>query len=172
MIKSVTFVLSGALLQMLYCIHGGWDASLAAIFGLALFFVGLSKLKAGLDKKGQEAVNLLMVAGIISLVGFVFDLITPLHRLACVAFIISYLVEMIGFIKLKTSDRIGETGENGVNVLLIAMILVITKSTFGMIPYEASNVASIFSIVAMVLVFFGWIQIQQGLMETSIHTRS
>ena len=86
-IKSVTFVLSGALLQMFNGIGGGWASSLAAIFGMILFFMGLSKLKSGIDEKGQGGVKLLIIAAILSIVGFVFDIIPMLGIVASIVLI-------------------------------------------------------------------------------------
>ena len=72
---------------------------------------------------------------------------------------------MVGLLKLKASTSIGESGKGGITLLLVAMILAILVSVFGLLPLIGSIVGSILSIVAIILVFFGWIKIQEGLLE-------
>ena len=164
-IRSVTFVLSGALLQMFNGVGGGWASSLAAIFGMVLFFKGLSKLKSGIDEKGQNGVKLLIIAALLSIVGFVFDIIPLLGIIASIILIVAFIVELVGLLKLKNSESIGEPGKTGITFLLIAMILAIIESVFGLLPLIGGVVGPILSIVALILVFFGWIKVQEGLIE-------
>ena len=42
-IKSVTFILVGAILQFFNGIGNGWGATLTALFGIILFFIGLTQ---------------------------------------------------------------------------------------------------------------------------------
>lgn len=164
-IKSVTFILSGALLQMFNGIGGGWASSLAAIFGMILFFMGLSKLKAGIDEAGQAGVKLLIVAAILSIIGFVFDIIPLFGIVASIVLIAAFVVQLVGLFKLKASASIGEVGKSGITLLLVAMILAILESIFGLLPLVGGVIGSILAIAALILVFFGWIKIQEGLVE-------
>jgi uncharacterized membrane protein len=164
-IKSVTYVIAGALLQMFNGIGGGWASSLTAIFGLVLFFIGLKKLKDGMDEAGQGAVKLLIIAAIMGVVGLVFDLIPLLGLISSIIFIAAFIVELIGFIKLKTSASIGEAGKGGVTLLIVAMTLAIVQSIFGLLPFVGGIIGSILSIVAIILVFFGWLKIQEGIID-------
>lgn len=164
-IKSVTFILSGALLQMFNGIGGGWASSLAAIFGMILFFMGLSKLKAGIDEAGQAGIKLLIVAAILSIIGFVFDIIPLFGIVASIVLIAAFVVQMVGLFKLKASASIGEVGKSGITLLLVAMILAILESIFGLLPLVGGVIGSILAIAALILVFFGWIKIQEGLVE-------
>lgn len=164
-IKAVTFILSGALLQMFNGIGGNWFTSLASIFGLILFFIGLKKLKDGMDKTGKEAAKLLIIAAIICVVGLVFDLIPLLGFIASIIFIIAFIVELIGFIKLKASASIGETGKSGVTLLIIAMILAIFQSVFSLLPFVGGIIGSLLSLIALIFVFFGWLKVQEGIIE-------
>lgn len=164
-IKSVTFILSGALLQMFNGIGGGWAASLTSIFGLILFFMGLKKLQEGVDEAGQGGVKLLIISAIIGIVGLVFDLIPLMGIVASVIFIGAFVVELIGFLKLKSSASIGEPGKSGVTLLIVAMALSVIQSIFGLIPFLGGIVGSIFAIASIVLVFFGWLKVQEGIIE-------
>ncbi len=118
-IKSVTFILSGALLQMFNGIGDGWASSLAALFGMIIFFMGLKKLKSGVDEKGQAAVKLLIVSAILSMVGFVIDIIPLMGILASIVLLAAFIVELIGILKLKASASIGEAGKSGVTLVLV-----------------------------------------------------
>lgn len=162
-IKSVTYVLSGALLQMFNGIGDGWISTLTAIFGMILFFIGLSKLKTGLDTVGQSGVKLLIIAAILSIVGFVFDLIPLMGIFASIVLIAAFVVELIGFLKLKASASIGVVGKSGVSLLIVAMILAILESLFSIVPLVGGIVGSILSLAALILVFFGWCKVQEGL---------
>lgn len=166
-IKSVTFILAGALLQMFNGIGGGWISSLTAIFGLILFFIGLSKLKAGIDDKGKGAVKLLIIAAILGIIGLIFDIIPLLGIVAAIIFIVTFIVELIGFIKLRGSASIGESGKGGVTLLIIAMILAIVESIIGLLPLIGGIIGSIIALVALILVFFGWIKIQDGIIDNA-----
>ncbi|MCF8230000.1 MAG: hypothetical protein K9G58_03765 [Bacteroidales bacterium] len=162
-ITSVTFILSGSLLQMFNGIGNGWISTLTAIFGLILFFMGLSKLKKGIDEKGQAAVKMLIIAAILGLIGLVLDLIPLIGIVASIVFIAAFIVQLIGVIKLKSSESIGESGKSGVTLLLIAMILAIIQSIFGFVPLAGGIIAGIISFIALILVFFGWLKIQDGI---------
>lgn len=165
-IKSVTFVIAGSLLQMFNGIGGGWASSLTAIFGLVLFFIGLKKLKEGMDEAGQGAVKFLIIAAIIGVVGLLIDLIPLMGLISSLIFIAVFIVELIGFIKLKASKSIGEVGKGGITLLIVAMGLAIVQSIFGLIPFVGGMIGSVISIVAIILVFFGWLKVQEGIIDT------
>lgn len=165
-IKSVTFILSGALLQIFNGIGGNWAASLTAIFGLILFFIGLQKLREGVDETGKGAVKMLVISAILGIVGLVFDIIPLLGLIASLIFIVAFVFELIGFIRLKNSASIGEAGKSGVSLLVIAMILAIVQSVLGILPVVGGIIGSIIGIAAIILVFFGWIKIQEGIIDT------
>ncbi|MFO8130500.1 MAG: hypothetical protein R6T99_11435 [Bacteroidales bacterium] len=165
-IKSVTFILSGMMLQMFNGIGSGWASTLTAIFGIILLFMGLTKLKQGLDEAGKSAVKLIIIAIVIGVVGLILSLI-PLMGLviAPIIFIVAFIVELIGIIKLKKSDTIGDVGKSGVTLLLVAMILAILDSIFSFIPLAGGIIGAILSLVALILVFFGWIRVQDGIIS-------
>ena len=165
-IKAVTFILCGSLLQMFNGIGGGIWSGLTAIFGMVIFFMGLSKLKAGLDENGQSAVKLLIISAIISLVAFVIDLLPLIGGvISSIILLAAFIIELLGILKLKNCATIGETGKSGVTLLLVAMILAILSALFGVIPFLGAIVVSVFSLASLILIFFGWIKVQEGLIE-------
>lgn len=162
-IKAITYVLSGTLLQMFNGIGGGWASGVAAIFGLVLFFIGLIKLKEGLDEKGKSAVKLLIIAAIVAVIGFIFDIIPLMGIIAAIVLIVAFVIELIGFIKLRSSVSIGATGKSGATLIIVAMILAILENIFSFLPAIGGIIGSILSIMALILVFFGWLRVQDGI---------
>ncbi|MCD4772906.1 MAG: hypothetical protein K8R41_05930 [Bacteroidales bacterium] len=167
-IKSVTFILVGMLLQIFNGIGGGWSTNFIAIFGLILFLIGLNKLKSGLDPAGQSAVQMLFIGVILGLVGTFFDLIPLMGWLAIIFYIVSFVFELIGFIKLKESATIGEIGKSGAGLLLISMILLLVAGIFWFIPLIGGIFVSILSLAALYLAFTGWLKIQAGIIGEDI----
>ena len=162
-IQSITFILAGSLLQMFNGVGTNWTSTLAAIFGIILFFIGLKKLKDGLDEAGQGAVKMLNIAIIISIIGLVIDLIPMMGLVASIVFLVAFIFELLGFLKLKKSESIGEVGKSGVTYLIIAMLLGILTSIIGIVPFLGSVVGTVLSLIALIFVFFGWLKIQEGL---------
>ncbi|MEE4198543.1 MAG: hypothetical protein V2I54_12935 [Bacteroidales bacterium] len=164
-IQSITFILSGSLLQMFNGVGTSWAATLAAIFGIIILFMGLVKLKDGLDELGQAAVGLLNIAIIIGAVGLIIDLIPGFGLFASIIFVVAFIFELLGFLKLKNSATIGEIGKSGVTFLLIAMGLAILTSLIGIIPFLGAVVGNLLSLIALIFVFIGWLRVQEGLIE-------
>lgn len=117
------------------------------------------------DEAGQAGVKLLIVAAILSIIGFVFDIIPLFGIVASIVLIAAFVVQLVGLFKLKASASIGEVGKSGITLLLVAMILAILESIFGLLPLVGGVIGSILAIAALILVFFGWIKIQEGLVE-------
>ena len=160
-------------MQLYNGVSGGWASTVVAIFGFVLFLMGLNMLKNSLDENGQGAVKLLIIGSIIGIVGLVIDFIPLIGFVSSLIYIVAFVIELVGILKLKKSDSFGETGKSGVTFLLIAMILAIVQSFFGLLPIPFIGIlSSILSIAALVLVLFGWMKVQEGLVEKMgyIHT--
>ena len=163
-IKSVMFLLSGALLQLFNGVGDNWRATLVAIFGIILFIVGLTKLKKGVDSKGQSAATVLLVGAIIGLIGSIIFLIPLIGIVANILFIITFIILLVGYIMLGGSKSIGASGKTGTILLLVAMILGIIESILGLIPLVGAIVGGILGFVAVILIFFGWLKILEGIL--------
>ena len=165
--KAVTFILVGSLLGTFNGIGGGWASTITAIIGFILFFMGLKKLKMSLDETGQGGVKLLTIAAIIAIIGLVIDLIPLIGgMIAGIFYIVAFIIELLGFLKLKKSITIGELGAKGVGLIIISMILMIIEAIFGILPLPfVGIICSILSIVALLLLLFGWIKVQEALVE-------
>jgi len=159
------FILAGSLLQMFNGVGTSWAGTLAAIFGIIIFFMRLKKLKDGLDEMGQAAVGILNIAIIIGIIGLFIDLIPGFGLFASIVFVVAFIFELLGFLKLKHCATIGEIGKSGVTFLLIAMGLAILTSLIGIIPFLGAVVGNVLSLIALIFIFFGWLRIQAGLIE-------
>ena len=164
-IKPVTLILVGNVLTIFNSIGNGWATSVVAIIGFVLFFIGLGQFKNELDEAGKSAVKLLVVAAIIGIVGLLIDFIPLVGIVASLVYLAAYIVELVAFIKLKGSDSIGETGAKGAQLLLIAMIITLVGVLFGILPLVGGIITKLVSIAAFLLVLFGWLKVQDGVIE-------
>lgn len=62
----------------------------------------------------------------------------------------------MGLKKLK--DGLDEIGQAAVGLLNIAIII-------GIIPFLGAIVGNVLSLIALIFVFFGWLRVQEGLIE-------
>lgn len=162
---AITYILGGALLQMYAGIGSGWMSVIIAIFGFVIFYIGLDKLKFGLDQTGQSAASMLKLAAIVGAISAFVDLIPLLGILASLGYTAAFVIELVGFLKLKNSDTVGVSGKSGASLLLIAMILAVVQSLIGLLPFVGGYLAAPLGLAALMLVFFGWIRVQEGLFE-------
>ncbi|MFT5167627.1 MAG: hypothetical protein ACI8P3_002865 [Saprospiraceae bacterium] len=166
--KSVTYILSGSLLYIYNTLAGSWTSGFAAIFGFVLFIKGLDMLKAGLDETGKSGVNLIRIAAIIGVIASCVDLFPLTGWLAGLGFMAAFILELIGFNRLKNSTSIGMVGKEGASRLAAAMIVSTIGAMVTMFPYFGNIAAAIFAFAAMYLVFSGWLKIQDGIMGENL----
>jgi hypothetical protein len=166
-IKSVTFILAGALLQLFNGVDSGWASVFVSIGGFALYFSGLRKLKPAMDHSGQNAVHLLSVAAIIGFLGSIIDLIPLMFIFTGIIYVVAFGLQFFGFLRLNSSETIGFIGKRGVSLLLIAMILAVIQAFAGMFSFIGAYFASPFAIAALFCMLFGWTKIQEGLIENA-----
>ncbi|MEZ5000668.1 MAG: hypothetical protein R2727_08515 [Bacteroidales bacterium] len=118
-----------------------------------------------MDEAGKGAIKMLIIAAIIGIVGLVFDIIPLLGIVASIIFIVAFIFELIGFLRLKSSASIGEVGKSGITLLIVAMALSILQSILGIVPFLGAIIGSVISLISIVLVFFGWLKIQEGIID-------
>jgi hypothetical protein len=133
-IKSVTYILVGDLLQFYNGIGGGWEATLTSLFGIIIFFVGLSHLKSNLDESGNRGIKLLINSAFLSIIGLIIDLIPLAGIVASLTLIAAFIFQILAYLRLKESKCIGIVGINGINLLLIAVILAAVANSIGIFP--------------------------------------
>ncbi len=162
-IQSVTFTLVGSVLQLT-------SVALISVLGFVLLIVGLGKLKDNLDEAGASAVGLIRLGAILGAVGAVIGLIPLIGLVGGIFGLVAFILEVVGYFKLKDSQSIGEVGKNGVNLILLAILVAIIGGIIGFfvsaIPVVGTIVTSIFAAGAIILMFLGWLKIQEGLIES------
>jgi len=168
-ITAVTLILVGNMLTTYNNIGTGWTATLTAIIGFVLFFVGLGQLKSVLDEQGQKGVKLLTYSAILGIIALIIHLIPLIGGVfAGVLYLAAFVIQLVGLLQLKKSDKIGSQGISGINNLLIAMVLMIVGSLISILPFAGETINSIICLVALLLILFGWLNIQKGVVENSI----
>ena len=165
-IQSITYIISGSLMQLCGAIGGGWVSNLLILIGFVLFFNGLSALKKGLDAPGQNAVGLLILAAVGGMGAALLGLIPLIGMLASILFLIVFVVEIIAYLRLKNSQSIGEKGRSGISLLVTAMALAVLASLIDLVPFIGGFVGGLLSLAALLLSLTGWMRIQEGLIDT------
>lgn len=161
---AVTYILGGSLLQMFSSsLASGWSANFVAIFGFIIFYVGLDRLRQGLDPVGQSAAGLLKVAALIGAGAGVIDLIPLLGWLATLGYVAAFVIEIVGYLKLQGSHALNAAGKSGATLLLLAMIVAIAASILSMLPFGGFLAAPLM-MATLALIFFGWVKVQEGML--------
>jgi hypothetical protein len=163
-ITSVTYILIGNMLAIYSSIGEGWSAKLTAFFGLILFFIGLFQLKEFLDEKGASGVGKLIWAAILGIIANIFSLIPIVGGIpAGILNLIAFILQVVGLVNLKHSEKLGKTGASGVNLLLAAITLMIFASIFKIVPFVGTTIKSIIAFIAFIIIPFGWVKIQEAI---------
>jgi hypothetical protein len=172
-ITSVTYILVGNMLTTYNSIGEGWTATMTAIFGLILFFIGLNRLKTFLDEIGQEGISKLVWAAILGIIATLFSFIPLVGGIpAGILNLIAFILQLIGLLKLKKSATLGELGASGIGYLIIAMFLMILASFLGLFPFIGGTIKSVISLIAFILIPFGWLKVQEAIIENSAKAKA
>jgi len=163
--SAVTYILSGSLLHLYGSVGSGWSANFIAIFGFVIFYLGLSKMQHNLDNIGWKAASILKWAAIIGFIAAFTDLIPLSGWIASLGYITAFVIELVGLFKMRNSKLLNKGGKNGVTMLLIAIISSIVQAILGLIPFFGDWLAAPFSLAALLLIFFGWTHVQDGVIE-------
>jgi hypothetical protein len=162
-IKATSMVLGGVLLTAFSNIGKGFASEIIVLAGFVIFLVGLRSLKQMLDENGQGAVGLIYVAAIIGAIGALIGLIPVVGIIATIGLIAAFIIQLVGYIKLKSSETIGDIGSKGANLLVISMIIALVGGIFGIIPAVGGMINTIISLVVLLMVITGWRNIQKGI---------
>ncbi len=161
-IYASSMILAGSVLGSFYNVGRGWTAALIALIGFTFLIVGLVNFKKELDQKGSNALNLVFIAAIIAAVGALIALVPFAGFIARLLLIAAFIIKLIGYLQLKSSETIGEEGKSGANLLTISMILLLAGFVFRFIPAIGGVFATIFALLGLFFMVFGWIGVQKG----------
>lgn len=156
-------VLMAILLHVYNSIGNSLTTGIVALVGLILFFVGLGKLKSGLDAKGAQGVSRLKIAVILSIVAVIVGWIPLLGSIvAGILLIIGFLLEFMGYSSMMQSASLGAEGQNGAGKLRLSMIILLVAAVIDFFPLTGI-VVGLVSLVALWFVFKGWSLVLAGL---------
>jgi hypothetical protein len=163
-VQSITYVICGELLQLAGSIGTTWVAHIIVLIGLVFFFNGLGQLKSMLDEDGQKGVGLLSLSAIIGLAAAVLDFIPLMGLFSSLLFTVSFIFQILGFLRLGKSYSIGSVGKSGLQLMFIAMGLAIVSMLAGILPIIGSTIGGLFAIGALMCSLFGWLRLQEGIL--------
>jgi hypothetical protein len=164
-LQSITYIITGELLQLAGSISDTWVATFVTLFGIGLFFNGLSKLKSGLDETGKSGVQWLVIASIVAFIAAILSFIPLIGVLSALLFSLSFVLHIVGFVKLRHSNSIGDVGKSGINLLFAAMGFAIIANILGILPLVGNTMGGLMGFGAIVCALFGWLRLQEGLIE-------
>ncbi len=160
--KGALWVLIGGLLFIYKEIGDGIAFKIIALAGVITFFLGLGKLVRSLDEEGAGGVKKIRIAVILLIVATFLDMLPLMGLIAGIIAIIAFIIELMGYIRLKGSESIGEIGQSGAKLLVINMVLLAVASLFGIIPFVGNMVVSLVATMSLILWCVGWLKIEQG----------
>ncbi|MDO8366313.1 MAG: hypothetical protein Q7T20_05905 [Saprospiraceae bacterium] len=164
-IQSVTLILCGGLLQACGNIADGWSGAVVVVAGFILFYVGLGNLSLGLDDIGRRAVGLLRIAAIVGIIGGVIDIIPLMGLMSGLLYIAAFILQVLGFLQLKNSLKLGAVGSSGVSLLVAANALAVIATLFGILPIVGGFLASFLYLGTLALIILGWLRVQESLIR-------
>ncbi len=161
-IYASSMILAGALLGSFFNVGRGWTAALIALIGFIFLIIGIVGFKKELDKKGSSSLGLILVGACIAAAGALIALIPFAGLFARILLIVAFIIKLIGVLGLKSSQSLGNEGSKGANLVTIAVIMLMVALVFRFIPGIGGIFATIFALVGLFLMVYGWMGVQKG----------
>jgi hypothetical protein len=163
--SATTYIICGDLLQLSGSVLDSWVGAITLIIGIVFLYNGLNRLKAILDTDGEKGVGLLRLSLIIALVGGVINMIPFFGGfIAPTFYMIAFIVQIFGYMRLRKSDSIGEVGKSGVPMMYASIVFAFFAVLFGILPVVGSTIAGLCSLAAILSLVSGWLRIQEGIL--------
>jgi hypothetical protein len=163
--SATTYIICGDLLQLTGSVVNSWVGTITLIIGLVFLYNGLNRLKAILDTDGEKGVGLLRMSLIIALIGGVINMIPFFGGfIAPTFYMIAFIVQIFGYIRLRKSDSIGDVGKSGVPMMYTSIIFAFLAVLFGIFPVVGSTIGGLCSLGAILCLVSGWLRIQEGIL--------
>jgi hypothetical protein len=164
-VQSTTYIVCGELLQLTGSVVNSWVGAITVIIGLVFFFNGLNRLRLILDADGQKGVGLLRMSAIVALVGGVLNLIPFFGGIISPTFfMIAFIVQIVGYMRLRKSDSIGDVGKSGIQMMYVSIVFAFLAVLFSILPLVGSYIGGLCSLVAIVCIVVGWLRLQAGIL--------
>jgi hypothetical protein len=162
---ATTYIICGDLIQLTGYVVNSWIGAITVIIGIVVLFNGLNRLKTVLDADGEKGVGLIRTSLIIALVGGVIDIIPFFGGfIAPTFYMIAFIVQILGYVRLRKSDSIGEVGKNGVPIMYASVVFAFLAVLFSILPVVGSTIGGLCSLAAMLCLVSAWLRIQEGIL--------
>ncbi len=137
--------------------------AIVALIGFFMYFKGLGILKESLDETGAKGASRLKIAIILGVVAVVLGWIPLVGGIvAGIISLVAFIFEFLGYGALKQSSSLGLEGCAGAGKLRTSMILLVVAGIIDFFPLTGAVVGFI-SIISLWLVFKGWSMVLLGL---------
>lgn len=172
--KGAFLLLTGMLMHTFTMIDDSIVIKIAAFVGFIIYWLGIEKLKSGLDTTGQKGASYLKKSIVLNVIGLILDMIPLMGVVANIFYIISFIVNFMGYGKLSHSEMIDPKGQVGASRLKTAMILSVIVSLFGFaedwlfLLGPVGILLGMMQLCVILLIYFGWRRIILGIKDTEI----
>jgi len=136
------------------------------IVGYFLFFKGLSDFGKILEPADATAIGKVRTGVLLALIAAVVALIPFLGWVSTIIGIIAYILMLLGYSALKSSQTFPAQARNGASKLFLSLILLVIGAVIGFIPVVGSFIEGALSIIAFILVLLGWSTIKKASPDT------
>lgn len=164
-IQSVTYILYGSSLTGIGSAIDTYTAAFITLTGFIIMYLGFRSLGSGTDLKLKSAASLLKISAIIGLISGIINLIPLVEMLALWGFVVAFIVEIFGIVRIGKAEAVKNYGEGAVTYILIGIFCTILANLTGILPFIGGTVSTVISLLAIILVFTGWIRVQGALVN-------
>jgi len=141
----------------------GFLLVVAMIAGYVLYLKGLGEFRQILSGGDAESIAKVRTAVILGIVGLVAAFIPFIGWLAALVLnIVSFVMMLQGFSKLRFSPTFPALARQGASSLYTAMIVSLVGAIVSIIPLVGGFFALVLSIIAFVMLFSGWGKIKNA----------
>lgn len=168
-----SMVMAGCILTAFGGITASWAGTFIALGGFIFYLIGLVNFKKEMDDKGKSAVGLIFIGTCIGAGGALIGLIPFARIVFLIVLLAALILQLIGYLQLKSSEKLGKDGAEGSNLMVIAMGIMLGGTILSFIPGVGRTIATILFLGALAIMFYGWLGIQKGYIgETTLNIQS
>lgn len=131
-------------------------ATLAILYGYYLFLTSLKSFKGLVNTADAPKIQSISTSTILMIVGAVLSVIPLLGWVGGIVNLIAWILLLLAYNFLKSSQTFPAIARNGMSKLFLAMILDIVGWILDFIPIVGDALEAILSIIAFFLILKGW----------------
>jgi hypothetical protein len=137
--------------------------------GYIFTFIGLNGFKSAVAEADAKIVGIVCTSYILLVIAAGINCISGIEWVAGILALISAILLMVGYGKLKKSQTFNKEMKGGFSILFLAAILVFIAEILGLIFCWLSGVGiilwSIFNFPAMIITLIGWNKVKRGALK-------